>query len=392
MQSTLERMFERELAHGKEVYNMSTGKTVKVVIRSNTDRNKTDEKSTIMYPQNDSINQGDEIVYRGTHYLVLNKDARESDVYYKSDLMAMTVDAKIYDEDKKIVYLTKVYANDMNSASVSDLTYINTVNAAVSVIMPDNDAAKMITIDNHLTLWGYRYNVAHVVRKNGMCYIFGQFTLIDSPITAQSTACTNNLNSAETYVLGETVDVIATPTMLTNGNNYAIKCPDCKITYISSNENVAKFDGNKLSFVGVGKTTITTSYTCELLGLSGVSSVTIDVSNPNAYTISYTTKDGYKQLYTDYDDNTITAHLLKGGKEVTLPEGARVEWTHTFSGSATNEANYIHYSSNGLVLTIAIDYTLKVLSDVITVVCTVYNADGSVLAVGAGSSYMIVSA
>ena len=82
--------------------------------------------------------------------------------------------------------------------------------------------------------------------------------------------------------------------------------------------------------------------------------------------------------------------MLKGGVEVELPEGATTEWTHVFSGTETIEASNITYTPDGLVMNIAIGSSLKLLTETITFTCTVYDADGSVLAVGNAVAYELI--
>lgn len=386
MVSTLERLFNRELAtNSKDVYNVTKDAHVKVLVRPNSDRNKFDNKTTILYPVDTDIDQGNEIVYNGVHYLTMNKDNYESEVFCSSDLIAMNADARIYDEDNDIVYFFNVHANDVSSVTTSDQTYATLLRAAVSVMAPDNEVTRKIKIDDYIQLWGYKYTIIHAVRKNGICSIYAQYYSNASDVS--SATCPSNLDKMASYIAGDSIEVIAEPRIYTDNGIYNVKCDECKFTYQSSDESVAKFDGNILTFVGAGTVKITTSFKCDYSNETGSSSITITVIDPYAYTIEYQVIGD--ELYLDYRYNKVTANLLRGGVAAELPDGATVEWSYEHSGDGN--ADYITCTPEGLVLTVSISNSLKFINDTITFVCKVYDADGSLLVTGMPVTYEIVN-
>lgn len=374
MQSTLNRLFEHTLTHGTVVHNQTRDKDVEVLFLKNSDKNSTDNKTTILYKQDANVEQGDEIHFGGKKYIAINKDMQESTVYYHTDLKELSTPCLIFDTsdtNNKKLFVKDAYVYDITSASISEGKYVTTVNGVVCVQIPDSAATANTNIGSYIGLWGYKYEISHLVKKNNICYIYGVYS---SSLNFTETSCISGLDASISYEIGKTYTLSAVVTATDSTGTYTVIADDYSLlTYESLTPDIATVDGDQITFLSAGTAQVKCSFDYD--GITGSSTFEYKAIEQSSYSATITCSREYiKQGGT----TTMTAHLYYGLEEVADVSDYTITFTHEYS-SGKDWDSHMTYNINGNVFKITTDNAPYYLTDKFILTVT-FERNNSVIA------------
>lgn len=237
-QRRFDKILERE---GKTVMDVITGEEHKVIFSRASATNMQD-KIKISYAQDCPLTKGSVIEYKNNHYILINQDNIESDVYITS--MAIKTNCTWY-IDGKYYHLI---ASELSGATPKFGARTNQVSGTISLYTSKSNMIK--TGDCIIDFGGAYKCVNDFTIDNITYYYFGRELMNTSGWTIDFGTDVKEVDEGSQLQLN--------PTMSKSG--WYIPSDSITTTYAfeSKNTNVATVDNNGLvSFVGNGSVTIT---------------------------------------------------------------------------------------------------------------------------------------
>jgi hypothetical protein len=282
------RQFEKILnKEGKTVIDLADGRNKRIVFKRTSAKN-SQEKIVIAYPQEYGWSKGSIIKYKDMYFLIINRDAFESDVYYTST--AIKCNCIWYINDKEY-YLV---AGDLSSVNPRNGTYIDSTNGSINLYTTKSDMVnegdKVFDFDgtfeciNRFTIDGltYYYFVKTETNTSGWKVDFG--------------------TNKTTYSIKDELKYNAT--LVNSSGKYYMPSKEVNrtVTFTSSNEEVATVDQNGVvTFVSTGDVTISCEITMENAGViitgTGYQILTIKTPEDTYAKVKIYKKDPYTGEY-----------------------------------------------------------------------------------------------
>lgn len=285
--NTLENTFLETLnREGKEI--LINGGTQKVFFRRN-EKGETDPYITMYALAESNIEQGNEFILDGSHFLIMKALTKENDVYQKfSCILADETIKWMYAKNDLVIY--HAYMIDLaDSLSVSKDGIINS--GKCQIILPLNDASKRIMINGRFFCGAYclAWKVTDLNYKNGLCYVYAEREAI------QSTDDTTNgiadrwqyEDKPSNYVVVISQDAISVEQNKTSQLNVSVTKdgtlldPTPTINYTVADSSICSIDENNVvTGLTVGGTTIKGSYKVDEYDTCNTDSVSVTVTEP----------------------------------------------------------------------------------------------------------------
>lgn len=301
-----EATMKREKISVMDYYD--NNKNYDVFFRRNNRSNTPQGKVRFYYAQDTEINVGTVFVMKGTTYLVISRDADESDVYYTSLAVKCDTSFTVYSNtEKRYVVIPFVATSD--KYTISHNSTISMISGSVVIYTGLNDYVKEMEISDLYYNFGGYYRLGNYFYNNNIAYLYLERE-VGRPDTYSFVydGLTSLDLSAGTYQL--------TYTAIKNGN--IINNPI--ISYAVSDNTIATVsDTGLLTMIAAGNVTVTATWidgnntTC-VTAITIVDSSNPDVPNPPVTTgttvISGNTnlKNGYYRTYsTIFYDSTNNA-------------------------------------------------------------------------------------
>lgn len=290
-----EATMKREKISVMDYYD--NNKNYDVFFRRNNRSNTPQGKVRFYYAQDTEINVGTVFVMKGTTYLVISRDADESDVYYTSLAVKCDTSFTVYSNtEKRYVVIPFVATSD--KYTISHNSTISMISGSVVIYTGLNDYVKEMEISDLYYNFGGYYRLGNYFYNNNIAYLYLERE-VGRPDTYSFVydGLTSLDLSAGTYQL--------TYTAIKNGN--IINNPI--ISYAVSDNTIATVsDTGLLIMIAAGNVTVTATWT-DGNNTTCVTAITIaDSSNPDVPNPPVTTgttvisgntnlKNGYYRTY-----------------------------------------------------------------------------------------------
>ena len=291
-----EATMKREKITVRDYYD--NDKNYDVFFRRNNRSNTPQGKVRFYYAQDTDINVGTVFVMKGTTYLVISRDADESDVYYTSLAVKCDTSFTVYSNtEKRYVVIPFVATSD--KYTISHNSTISMISGSVVIYTGLNDYVKEMEISDLYYNFGGYYRLGNYFYNNNIAYLYLERE-VGRPDTYSFVydGLTSLDLSAGTYQL--------TYTAIKNGN--IINNPI--ISYaVSDNTIAAVSDTGLLTMIAAGNVTVTATWT-DGNNTACITTITVaDSSNPDVPNPPVTTgttvitgntnlKNGYSRTYT----------------------------------------------------------------------------------------------
>ena len=287
-----EATMKREKISVMDYYD--NNKNYDVFFRRNNRSNTPQGKVRFYYAQDTKIDVGTVFVMKGTTYLVISRDADESDVYYTSLAVKCDTSFTVYSNtENRYVVIPFVATSD--KYTISHNSTISMISGSVVIYTGLNDYVREMEISDLYYNFGGYYRLGNYFYNNNLAYLYLERE-VGRPDTYSFVydGLTSLDLSAGTYQL--------TYTAIKNGN--IINNPI--ISYaVSDNTIAAVSDTGLLTMIAAGNVTVTATWT-DGDNITCTTTITIvDTSDPNPPVSTGTTvisgntnlKNGYYRTY-----------------------------------------------------------------------------------------------
>lgn len=290
-----EATMKREKISVMDYYD--NNKNYDVFFRRNNRSNTPQGKVRFYYFQDTEINVGTVFVMKGTTYLVISRDADESDIYYTSLAVKCDTSFTVYSNaEKRYVVIPFVVTSD--KYTISHNSTISMISGSVVIYTGLNEYVKEMEISDLYYNFGGYYRLGNYFYNNNIAYLYLErevnrpdtYSLVyDGATSLELTAGTYQLS----YTAVKNGSVVDNPSL----------------SYTVNDSNIATVsDTGLLTMIAAGNVTVTATWT-DGNNTTCVTAITIadssdpDVPNPPVTTgttvISGNTnlKNGYYRTY-----------------------------------------------------------------------------------------------
>ena len=325
-QYRIKHQFDTVMKREKQsITDYFTGTKYTVFFRTKSRSKDTNEQLRLYFTQDTAIDNGTIFTYKNENYVVINKQADESNIYYTSIAQKCTQSVP----SKEIAV---PFATDNIQATVDKSTALTTIDGTVIMFTGANSYYDAITINNSFNAFGNTYKVMNKYSDNGLGYL----------------KCEQQASTPDTYTLtysGLTslgMDDYTTYQLTYTAQKNGITVENPAITYSSGNTEIATVDASGLlTLVSGGDVTITATWTEHDITCETQITVTSVTPVPSNWTMNITgntnLKVGYQRTYTFVTMNDGVEEYLSGVQyEITNNTYPVVFVTNTFD-SSTNK-------------------------------------------------------
>jgi len=302
MYNTLNSAFTDALKReGKVITAYSDNTPYNVIFKRNSDTNQLQDKLTIFYPVSEGIHAGQLLTYGNKHFLTLNQESPENEIYFKSDLIETNATLHAITNGAEIN--VPVYAYDITNGLTQNNNVISLVSGDIHIIA-EPSLIQSLAIDSTFDAVGRHWKIDNIISKDNVKHLYCE-------VTQTTHTYTVTITGNDAYHRGESAQLTATAkedsTIINNAS----------FVWTSSDTSLATVDNTGLvQFVGDGNVTITATWTTQ--NVSGTKQIAI--TEPDSYSLSITAND----TYTTADTPTLTAIAQKNG---TTDSTATITWT-----------------------------------------------------------------
>jgi uncharacterized protein YjdB len=295
---------------GKTIYSYSDNTPYSVIFRKNSDKNKLVNRLSIFYPLNCGIHAGQLLNYGTKHFLTLNQETIENNVYYKSDIVE--TNAVINTVQDGIEVNMPVYVYDVSDALFEGNNYISYISGTFHIVAETNPTMTSLQINDTFYIIEKYVKVVNTFNKDNITNIYCQIEL-------ESNTYTVTITANDTYHRGETAQFTATAKQ----NDNPVENP--QILWESSDSSLATVDSTGLvTFLADGNVSITATWVTH--NVSDTKAVAI--TEPDTYSLVVNGEDSY----TTGDTPTLTATAQTNG---ITDDTATITWISSDSNIAT---------------------------------------------------------
>ncbi len=274
--NTLQKQFSDALKReGKTITGFYNKVDYKCLFRKN-NKSENDVKDyvTIFYDILTPIYQGQLLSYGGKHFITLNQESVENDVYYKSALLECNT-RMIVGVDG-IGHIVPCYSSNLKAPLPSEGKIITTLDGNIELMTEDNYIGENIFINNRYILMGGTWQVINKVDKSGIYYFYMQRLLNAEPVYSLTTT-----TEFDTYSIDDTVETIILPTA------DGITDPEATIICTSSDTSIATVTNTGLiTCISAGSVIITVTWLEQ--NLTKTVTLTVKDNAPLIYVVTIT--------------------------------------------------------------------------------------------------------
>ncbi|MGX8701350.1 Ig-like domain-containing protein [Caproiciproducens sp.] len=331
MYNSAYKIFQNALKReGKVITSYSDNTPYTVIFKRNSDTNQLQDKITIFYPTGCGIHAGQLLTYNNKHFLTLNQETAENDVYNKSDLFETNSLMTIFESNKQT--LLPVYCYDVQDALFESNNIISVESGNFEMITEINDISKAFNIATDFYAMGNYWKINQIISKNSIYYIYSKVESI--PASNTLTVTVSGSGTSDIYYSGQKSQFTA----VAKWGEMQINNAD--LIWSTSNSSLATVDNNgSVTFLAEGNVNIIATWKSQ--NITSYKNVTI--SKPINATLTITGND----TYTTADTPTLTATAYKDG---VVDSTATITWVSSDSTIATiNSTGIITFLKAGSV-------------------------------------------
>lgn len=359
--------------HGLDIYNVSKDITECVLFQKTNNSRTSQDKASIFYSVEGSIEKGDILKFNGIYYIVLNVNYPENEAWRNSTLMKCNTVWNLFGETVPMV------ASDLSSTNPSNGSFATYVNGIVNFYTKDIPLLhKKLSINDYFYDFGGCYKLVNKFFIDGIAYLYFQRDKHSDSINYTI----KNANEVTTI----TEPTAARFYLSYEGTDYNYYLPTAQITYTSSNESIAIVNNGNIIPISGGTVTITAicdyvfdygNATTDAKIYTLTQDFTIDVKEPEP-----------KETVT-LDKNTIS--LNEGETDILVatvtPEGTTVTWSTSNNAVATVDKGLVTAITSGeAIITVSTEAGTSAS-------CTVYvtTLDEYTVTLSTGTGYTITA-
>lgn len=238
-----------------EVEDYYTNETYKVLFRKSTRGAKSNDSVIIFYPQDTNIQRGTMFVLKGEKYVVMTKDALESDVYFTSGAFRCNAEVIVYEgttstSGRTAGWYHKVpfVVNSLTAVNPSG-SFVEVINGNLSMYTSKQDFLNNVNINNEILDFGGRFEVVNNFFLDGIQNVY----LRKEQTNSNDNYC-GILYFGDDLHVGDTIELHS---VVVNQDNYSEYIEIENPTYSVTGSNVATIEDGILTLVGQGTFTIT---------------------------------------------------------------------------------------------------------------------------------------
>lgn len=146
-------------------------KSYDVFFRRNNRSNTPQGKVRFYYAQDTDINVGTVFVMKGTTYLVISRDADESDVYYTSLAVKCDTSFTVYSNTEKR-YIVIPFVATSDKYTISHNSTISMISGSVVIYTGLNDYVREMEISDLYYNFGGYYRLGNYFYNNNIAYLY----------------------------------------------------------------------------------------------------------------------------------------------------------------------------------------------------------------------------
>lgn len=276
---TLKRQFNNAIKReGKTITSYYKQEEFQCIFRRNSNTNSTEEHLTILYDVFNNIYQGQLLTYKDKHYLVLNQESIENDIYYKSSLLQCNSSVPLVSDS--IINNIPCYAGDLYSTILSNGSTIDLIDGRVDIITESTDFVNNAKIDSKSQFMGGYYTLKNKANKSGIAYLY--FERGQEPVHTYSLDLTSSTTSYEINTTTQLTATAKTDGLVDNTGT---------IVFTSSDDLLATVDSTGLvTFKAEGIVTITAIWIENNVQKSLELTIT-ETAIPESYVVEITSPD-----------------------------------------------------------------------------------------------------
>lgn len=309
---TLSRIFQETMRRErKKVTAFSSGESFYCFFRKSNDNLNEHDTILLYYYPDAPIRTGSLITYKDETYLLINQETIENETYLKS--AAIKTNGVMFTHSLSCIDLP-FYGENVNNDNQTYTTHYNIIDGNVDILTEDCKRSRAVKVNDTLNEWGRTWKVTNTYFIDGIAHIVLEVTeneefSIDYSIKCEDLALHN-------VMPGDTAKLTAIPM----ANDIEA---EGKITYESSNEEVATIDQNgNIEYIAVGEVQFTAAWAAEKLGFT-TSLITV-ADTPVDENVEIFVSDLDEIAY-DFSE-TLTYYAAKGGvKDDTIPISFKIE-------------------------------------------------------------------
>jgi len=311
MYDTLSSAFTDALKReGKVITAYSNNTPYNVLFRKNNDTNQLIDRLTIFYSAGCGIHAGQLLTYGNKHFLVLNQETPESNVYYKSNLIETNAVINMITNAGEINM--PVYAYDIADGLGQQNNVMSIISGNIHIIAEPNSIIKSLAINNQFDACGRHWKINNIISKDNIINLYCE---VDAT-TAHTYTVTVTAN--DSYHRGESAQLTA----VAKQDDTVV---NASLVWTSSDISLATVDNTGLvNFLADGNVTITATWESQNVS----DTKTIAITEPDTYSLSITADD----TYSTSDTPTLTANAQKKG---TADSTATITWNSSDTSIAT---------------------------------------------------------
>ena len=260
---------------GKVITAYSDNASYNVIFRCNKDTNQLTDRLTIFYSADCGIHAGQMLTYGNKHFLVLNQETPESDVYYKSNLIE--TNAIIHSVIGSREINMPVYAYDITDGLAQTNNVMSLISGNIHIIAEPNSIINSLQLNNEFDAVGRHWKIDNIISKDNVINLYCE-VIATTPHTYTVTITAN-----DSYHRGE----FAQLTAVAKQDDTVV---NASLVWTSSSTSLATVDNTGLvNFLADGSVTITATWTSQ--NVSGTKAIAI--TEPDTYSLSITANDTY---------------------------------------------------------------------------------------------------
>ncbi len=260
-QNRIKHQFENVMRREQQtITDYYTGAEYKVFFRTKSLSTDTEESLRLYYPEDTAIDNGTIFRYKNEIYLVINRQADQSNIFYTS--VAQKCTQTIISNGATIPCVTGNV-----EITTSGNQVITVIDGTVILYTGVNSNYKKLSIGANINVMGNTYEITNKYTDNGLGYLKLEQTTSTPDVYALT------YTGVDTVSMDDGTYQLTFEAML---NNSAVS--DAVLTYVSSDETVATVDTNGLmTLVNSGTVVITASWE----GVSANITITISQAPPS---------------------------------------------------------------------------------------------------------------
>lgn len=363
------RQFEIVLnREGQIVYNMNANKEEKVFFRKMANSSTAQDKISIYYASNSSINKGDIIKFNKFYYLVMNQNYPENEAYRNSYCVKCNT---VWDLFGNKVPLTTTELSSPNPTG----SFAKQVNGTLSFMTTETEMwHNQIGVDDCFHDFGGCYKLINKFFLEGICYLYFERDLSNQTLSYSLFDGDQDTTNIPLDTLYQTKWYLGTEIADSGAQTFL---PVAKLTYKSSDETIATVDEDGI-IIPKQEGTVTITVACNYMLENGAKNNTeYSINTTKTFTIvkeqvpvepeepTYAmelTKSNTK-ITIGYK-NTIMAHITNpDGEEIATTELDNSKYSWELWMQLTDGAEYTRIDTDSSIVTITkqtSDYTIKI--------------------------------